>query len=69
MPAAIHFPVEGCPGKAASCTNLRIHFMHRNLEYTILVLTKGPGRHPWYQKLNMFRTGEKMSARYLGTAI
>ena len=36
---------EGCPGGVNSRTNLRLYFLHRHVEYTILALNKGPDPH------------------------
>ena len=64
---SINFPVEACPVRATSCTNLQQHLMHRNAEDTIVVLNEGPVTHPWCKQCNMFIPQEAIAAIYLGT--
>ena len=46
MSTPIDCPVEGFPGRAKIFTSIRLHFMHRNAEDTIVVLNKIPISHP-----------------------
>ena len=32
------YPDEGCPDRATTCTNIQMHYMHHNLDDTIMVL-------------------------------
>jgi hypothetical protein len=47
-------PVEGCPGKATSRTNLRAHFMYRHVCDTIVILDEGSYPHPRCLSCDMF---------------
>ena len=46
MATTIDYPVEGYPGRAASCNNLQLHFMYQHMEDNILVLYEVPGTRP-----------------------
>ena len=61
--------VEGFSGGATSCTNLWLYFMHRHLEYTIVVLNKVPGPNPWYKQCDMFIPQKAMVTGNLDTII
>ena len=39
--------VEGCRGQASTRTNLRIHFVHFHMRYTIIILEEGNRHHPF----------------------
>ena len=39
-------PVEGCPGGATNRTNLRVHFAHRHVWDTIVILEEGNQNYP-----------------------
>ena len=39
--------VEGCRGQASTRTNLRIHFVHFHMRYTIMILEEGNRHHPF----------------------
>ena len=38
--------VEGCPGRAATRTAMRVHFMHRHVLETVVILEEGNLPHP-----------------------
>ena len=40
-------PVEGCPGRAAMRTAMRVHFMHRHVLDTVVILEEVNIHHPW----------------------
>ena len=40
-------PVEGCPGRAAMRTAMRVHFLHRHVWYTVVILEEVNLPHPW----------------------
>ena len=69
MTTFINCLVKGCSGRETSHTNLHIHYIHRHLEDTIVVLNKGPCPHPWRNQCNIFIPQKKMLARHLGTTI
>ena len=37
---------EGCLGRAATRTDMRVHFMHRNVLYTVVILEEGNPPNP-----------------------
>ena len=39
-------PVEGCPGRAATRTAIRVHFLHRHVRDTVVILEEGNLPHP-----------------------
>ena len=38
--------VEGCPVRAATMTAMQVHFMHRNVQDTVVILEEGILPHP-----------------------
>ena len=38
--------VEGCPGGAATKTDMRVHFLHRHVLDTVFILEEGNLSHP-----------------------
>ena len=61
--------VEGCPGRATNSPNLRIHFMHRHVEDTILILSEVAIPHPRCDQYDIFIPREALATGHLGTAI
>ena len=39
-------PVEGCPGRAATRTAMRVHFLHQHVLDTVVILEEGNLPHP-----------------------
>ena len=39
--------MEGCPGKLGTRTAMRVHFMHRHVLDTMVMLEEGNFPHPW----------------------
>ena len=39
-------PVEGCSGRASTRTTMRVHFWHRHVRDTVLILEEGNLPHP-----------------------
>ena len=39
-------PVEGCSSRAATWAAMRIHFWHRNVQDTVVILEEGNLPHP-----------------------
>ena len=46
-------PVEGCPGKMATRTAMRVQFVHRHVLNTVVMLEKRNFPHPRCAKCNM----------------
>ena len=46
-------PVEGFPGRAATRTAMRVHFMHRHVLDTVVILEDGNTTHPWCPRCDM----------------
>ena len=40
------FPVEGCPGRVATRTEMRVHFLQRHVLDTVVILEEGNFPHP-----------------------
>ena len=40
-------PVEGCPGALATRTAMRVQFVHRHVQDTVVMLEEGNLPHPW----------------------
>ena len=62
MQDVIRYVVEGCRGRATSLTNLRIHFVHRNVQYTLEII-EGNWPHPQCPRWNMFVTLRDFNGR------
>ena len=45
--------VEGCPGRAATRTAMRVHFMHWNVLDTVVILEEGNIPHPRCPRCNI----------------
>ena len=69
MTTSINCLVKGCPGRETIHTNLQLHYIHRHLEDTIVVLNKGPFPHSLCNQCNILLTQKIMLARHLGTKI
>ena len=39
-------PVEGCSGRASTWTSMRVHFWHRHVRDTVVILEEGNLPHP-----------------------
>ena len=39
-------PMEGCPGRVATRTEMRVHFLHRNVLNTVVILEEEKLPHP-----------------------
>jgi hypothetical protein len=50
----IDCPIEGCPGRATSRANLRVHFMHRHARDTLVILEEGSFPNPRCEYCDMF---------------
>ena len=61
-------PVEGCPGRAATKTEMRVHFLHRHVLDTVVILEKGKLTHPQCTLCNMLVPQRALKGRYPSTA-
>ena len=46
-------PVEGCRGRAAIQTMMRVHVYHQNVRDTVIILEEGNLPHIWCRRFNM----------------
>ena len=61
-------PVEGCPGALATRTEMRVQFVHRNVQDTVVMLEEGNLPHPWCSRCNPQVPRKALNGRHLGTA-
>ena len=57
-------PVEGCQGGATSRTNLWVHFAHRHVRDTIVILEEGKRPYPRCLKCDMFVSQRALNGRH-----
>ena len=50
---ARNYLVEGCRGRAATWTEIRVHFLHRHVQDTVIILEEGNLPHIWCRRFNM----------------
>ena len=63
----LSLPVEGCPGRAATRTVIRIHFLHRNILYTMVILEEGNLPHPRCTRCDMLLPRRSLNGSYPAT--
>ena len=61
-------PVEGCPGQAATRAAMRVHFLHRHVQDTLVILKEGNPPHPWCPQCDMLFPWRALNGRHLVTA-
>ena len=61
-------PVAGCLGGDLSWTNLRVHFAHRHVGETIVILEEGNCPYPRCPQCDMFVPQKALNGRHLTTA-
>ena len=61
-------PVEGCPGWVATRTAMQMHFLHRHVLNTVVVLEKGNLPHPWCARCDIMFPRRALNVRHLATA-
>ena len=61
-------PVEGCPGEMATRTAMQVHFMHRHVLDTVVMLEERTFPHPRWAKCDMQVPRRALNERYPGTA-
>ena len=47
------YPMEGCMGRVATRTTMRVHFVHRHVLDTVVILEEGKLPHPQCARCNM----------------
>ena len=62
------FPLAGCPDKVATRTAMRVHFVHRHVLDTVVILEEGNFPHPPCARCNMLVPRRALNRRHLGTA-
>ena len=61
---SIGCPVEVCEGRVTTRTNLRIHFVHRHMWNTIVILEEGNRPHPRCPSCDMFIPWAALNRRH-----
>ena len=61
-------PVEGCPGALATRTAMRVHFVHRHVQDTVVMLEEGNLPHPRCPRCDLQVPRKALNGRHLGTA-
>ena len=61
-------PVEGCPGDLATRTEMRVHFVHRHVQETVVMLEEGNPPHTRCPRCDMQIPSKALNGRHLGTA-
>ena len=59
--------MEGCPGKMATRTAMRVNFVHRHVLDTVVMLEKGKPPHPRCAKCNMKIPRRELNGHHPGT--
>ena len=60
-------PVEGCPGRAATSMAMRVHFFHRNVQDTVIILEEGNLPHPLCPRCDILVPWSSLIGRHLST--
>ena len=60
--------VEGCPGRVATRTAMRVRFVHRHVLDTVVILEEGNSPHTWCAQCDMQVPRRALGGRYPGTA-
>ena len=61
-------PVEGCPGTLETRTAMRVHFVHRHVQDTAVMLEEGNPPHLRCARCDMQVPRKALNGRHLGTA-
>ena len=56
--------VGGCPGRETIRITLRVHFMHHNVQNTVVILEEGTHPLPHYTKCDIFVTCRALSRKH-----
>ena len=62
------FPVAGCPGRLATRTAMGMHFVHRHVLSTVVILEEGNFPHPRCARCDMLVSRRALNLRHPGTA-
>ena len=62
------YPMEGCPGKLATRTAMRVHFVHWHVLDTVLILEERIFPHPRCARCDMQVPRRALNGRHPGTA-
>ena len=62
------YPVAGCPGRVATRTAMRVHFVHRHVLNTAVILEEGKSPHPRCARCDMQFSRRAFNRRHSGTA-
>ena len=60
-------PVEGCPGALATRTAMRVHFVHRHVHDTVVMLEEGNLPLPRCPRCDLQVTRKALNGRHMGT--
>ena len=61
-------PMEGCPGALATRMAMRVHFVHRHVQDTVVMREDGNLPHPWCPWCELQVPRKALNGRHLGTA-
>ena len=62
------FPVDQCRGRTTMRTAVRVHFLHRHIRDTVIILEEGNLPHPQCPKCNMLVPCKALNGRHVTTA-
>ena len=62
------FPMAGCPGRVAMRTATQVHFVHRHVLDTVVILEEGKFPHPWCAQCDMLVPRRDLNRRNPGTS-
>ena len=62
------FPVEGCPERATTRTAMQVHFLHRHVLDTVVILEEGNLPHPWCTRCDILVPRRALKGRHPNTA-
>ena len=57
-------PVEGCLGRAATRTAMRVHFLQRQFLDTVFIMEEGNLPHPRYARCNMLVPWQALNGKH-----
>ena len=61
-------PVEGCSGRSATQTAMRVHFWHWHVQYTVVILEEGNLTHPQCPLYNILVMWQSLNGSHKCTA-
>ena len=62
-------PMEGCPGNLVTRSAMRLHFLHRHVLDTVVMLEEGNSPHPRCARCDMQVPRRALNGRHPGTAL